>query len=56
MDRDKIQKDVEFLRRRQHWLEERISLGGAKSYDVREAHALDRVCALVEKAIKITEA
>lgn len=48
---DQLAKDVAFLRRRQGWLESRIKDGGLKSYDVREAKALDRILSLVEQAL-----
>ncbi len=55
MKTDQLTKDIEFLRRRQHWLEERSLKPGQKSYDVREAEALDRVCGLLERAVERAE-
>ena len=52
---DQLTKDIAFLRRRQHWLEERINAGGMKSYDVKEAEALNRVLSLLERAAKKAE-
>lgn len=52
MKTDQLKKDIDFLRRRQKWLEERIEAGGDKSYDVKEALALNRVLGLLENAVK----
>lgn len=51
METDQLTEDIEFLRRRQRWLEARVQKPGLKFFDVREAQALDRVCSLLERAV-----
>lgn len=51
-----LAEDIAFLRRRQQWLEKRVKDGGLKTYDQREAHALDRVCEFLELALHKLEA
>lgn len=55
METEPLKKAVLFLRRRQRFLEGRTQLPGPKSYDVKEAIALDCVLTLCEDAIRIAE-
>lgn len=55
METGKLRDDIDFLRRRQRWLEDRIKGGKDLSYDVKEAKCLGRVLDLLESAIKRAE-